>query len=177
MGGAEIIRYQARHGHSGRVSKMALIGTPDCLRKAADNPEGIEDSLFEEMLAATIAKDFPKWLDDNVDPFYLPATFGVSDGIIRWTIDMMRTTPMRTVVDCQRQTFRADLRNDLRKITIPTLVIHGDQDASIPFRCGKAIAEAIPDCLFKAYPGAPHGIIITHADQVNNDLVSFINGD
>ena len=177
MGGAEIIRYQARYGHSGRVSKMVLIGTPDCLRHAADNPEGIENDLFEEILATTIAKDFPKWLDDNVDAFYLPATFGISDGTIRWTIDMMRTTPMRTVVDCQRQTFRVDLRNDLRKITIPTLVIHGDQDASIPFRCGKAIADAIPSSVFKAYPGAPHGIIITHADQVNKDLLSFIHGD
>jgi non-heme chloroperoxidase len=177
MGGGVIIRYQARYGHSGRVSKLCLIGTPDCLRKAADNPEGIEDSLFEEMLAATIAKDFPKWLDDNVNPFYLPATFDVSDGIIRWTIDMMRTTPMRTVVDCQRETFRADLRNDVRQISIPTLVIHGDLDASIPFRCGKAIADTIPGSVFKAYPGAPHGIMITHADQVNNDLLSFINED
>lgn len=174
MGGGEILRYQTRYGHYGRVSKLVLIGTPDCLRLTADNPEGIPDSMFEEMLATTIAKDFPKWLDENVDAFYLPATFGVSDGMIRWTIDMMRTTPMRTVVDCQRQTFTVDLRNDVRKINIPTMVIHGDLDASIPFRCGKAIADSIPGSVFKAYPGAPHGIIITHAAQVNNDLAAFI---
>lgn len=174
MGGGEVIHYQARYGHTGRVAKLALIGTPDCLRLTADNPEGIDSNLFEQILATTIAKDFPKWLDDNVDAFYLPATFGVSDGVIRWTVDMMRTTPMRTVVDCQRETFSVDLRNDVRQIKIPTLVIHGDMDASIPFRCGKAIAEAIPGSLFSHYPGAPHGLMITHADEVNKDLVSFI---
>jgi len=177
MGGGEIIRYQARYGHCGRVSKLALIGTPDCLQLKDDNPEGIGNNLFEEMLATTIGKDFPKWLDDNVDAFYLPVTFGVSDGIIRWTVDMMRTTPMRAVVDCQRQTFYVDLRSDVRQINIPTLVIHGDLDASIPFRCGKAIAEAIPGSVFKAYPGAPHGIIITHADELNSDLAAFIQDD
>ena len=90
---------------------------------------------------------------------------------------MMRTTPMRAVVDCQRQTFYVDLRSDVRQINIPTLVIHGDLDASIPFRCGKAIAEAIPGSVFKAYPGAPHGIIITHADELNSDLAAFIQDD
>jgi pimeloyl-ACP methyl ester carboxylesterase len=173
MGGAEAIHYQARYGHAGRVSKLALLGAPDCLRLAADNPEGVTDDQITYALG-TIAADFPKWLDDNVDPFYLPDTYGISTGMIHWTIDMMLQTPLYPAIECQRQTLYIDLREDVRQIRIPTLVIHGDQDASIPFRCGQAIAGTIPGCVFKPYPGAPHGLMMTHAAQVNNDLLSFI---
>jgi non-heme chloroperoxidase len=176
MGGGEIIRYQARYAKAGRVSKVVLIGVPDYLRKAADNPEGIDSELFEQNLATTLGKDFPQWLNDNVDPFYLPETFGISEGMKSWTIEMMRQMPLRAVLCCQRLTFETDLREEARQIRIPTLVIHGDKDVSIPFRCGQSFSKLIPGCLFKAYQGAPHGVTITHAEQVNHDLHSFING-
>lgn len=176
MGGGEVLRYQTRHGHAGRVSKLALLGTPDYLRLAADNPEGVPEDMITRVLAI-LSKDFPQWLNDNVDPFYLPETFGISNGIIQWTVNMMLQTSMRALIDCQHSTFTTDLRIDARQITIPTLVIHGDKDASIPLRCGQAIAGMIAGSHLKVYPGAPHGLIVTHAEQLGNDLLSFIHSE
>lgn len=174
-GGGEALRYQTRYGHLGRVSRLVLIGAPDCLVRTADNPDGVEAAIVNGVLD-DIFTDFPQWLEDGVDAFYLPGKYGVSQGIIHWTIDMMLQTPMLAAMECQRNTLFTDFREDIRKVSIPTLVIHGNADASIPFRCGEAIARTIPGCQFRVYQDAPHGLIITHAEQIKADLLTFIGG-
>jgi len=173
MGGGEALHYQARYGYTKRVARLALLGSPECVCKKDDNPDGIDVSALNGVLQ-DIVTDFPKWLQDGADAFYLPATYGVSQGVIRWTIDMMLQTSMLAAFDCQRNTFFTDFRDDIRQISIPTMVIHGTQDASIPFRCGQAIARTIPGCQFKVYEGAPHGLIMTHPEQIKADLLAFL---
>lgn len=173
MGGGVVLRCFSRHGSSGRISRLALLGAADYLPKAGDNPEGIDMSQLNNFLA-TISTNYLGWLYENIDPFYLPGTFGVSAGTIRWTIDMMLQTSMLAVVDCQQQVITTDFRPEACGITIPTLIIHGDKDASIPFRCGQTFHKLITGSIFKPYRGAPHGLIISHADQVNKDLYDFI---
>jgi non-heme chloroperoxidase len=176
MGGGEGIRYQTRYGSSGRVTRLALLATADYLRRSADNPDGIDGHQLDDALA-TISGNFLQWLYDNVAPFYLPDIFGVSEDVIRWTIDMMLETSMRAVVDCQQQVMDTDLRREAQQITIPVLIIHGDRDASIPYHCGQALSAMIPRSIFRTYHGAPHGFIVTHANQLKKDLLSFINDE
>jgi len=176
MGGCEAINYQIRYGHLNRLSKLVLIGTPDCLLQSVDNPEGLPTDALEQVLSV-YATDFPKWINENAEPFYLPANFNISNEIIHWTINMMLQTSMKAVIECQRQVFYSDKRNAFPKIDIPTMVIHGDNDASIPYKCAQQISQAISKSILKTYAGAPHGLIISHAQQLYKDLIEFMNGD
>lgn len=174
MGGCEVINYQSKYGHLKRLSKLVLIATPDCLLQSIDNPEGIPIAGLEYVLSL-YAIDFAKWIRENSEPFYLPTEFNISSDIIQWTINMMLQTSMKAVIDCQREVFYSDKRNLLPNINIPTLIIHGDNDASIPYKCAVQLSEAIPNSILKTYVGAPHGLIISHANQLYNDLIDFCN--
>jgi non-heme chloroperoxidase len=173
MGGAEALRYVSRFNGKGRVAKLILLAAPECLARSADNPDGVDPEL-SEMGLREIAEDFTKWIDENTYPFYLADKFEVSDGIVRWSIDMMMHTSLQVAINCRRAIFYADLRPDARRINIPTLVIHGDADASIPFWCGQSLSRNISGCVFKPYAGAPHGLIISHARQIREDILQFI---
>lgn len=176
MGACEAVIYQSKYGHLKRLSKLVLIGTPDRLLQSVDNPEGIPVAALEHVLSV-YSTDFPKWLNENAIPFYLPKQFNVSNEIIQWTTDMMLQTSMKAVIECQRQVFYSDKRKELQEINIPTMIIHGDNDASIPYKCAQEISKAIPNSILKTYTGAPHGLIISHAQQLYKDLTAFINGN
>jgi non-heme chloroperoxidase len=88
----------------------------------------------------------------------------------------MLTTPLQVAVECSRVMTSTDFRAELPRITLPTLIIHGDKDASAPIDLtGRPTAALIPNAKFKLYEGAPHGLFVTHKDRLNADLVSFIN--
>jgi non-heme chloroperoxidase len=173
LGGAEALRYVSRYRDQGRVEKLVVISAPDYLAKAANNPDGIDAELVE-LGVKQIAHDYALWIDDNTDPFFLADTFGVTQGIIQWSKDMMLETTLLAAIECRRTVCYTDLRPDIRRINVPTLVIHGDHDASIPFQCGQRIAQTLPGCVFKPYPGAPHGLIISNAEKLQKDILSFI---
>jgi non-heme chloroperoxidase len=176
MGGAEIIRYNTLYGNFGRVSRQVLSGTPDCIRKLPDHPEGVDDDLINQRLEE-IAGDYPSWLDKNIDEFFLPETYPISEGMKNWTKVMMLQITVDIFINMSRTVLNADLREEVRNIRIPTLVMHGDRDASIPFFCGQSIADAIPGAVFIAYPGAPHGLNLSLKDKVNRDLAAFVTGE
>ena len=173
MGGSEIIRYHTLYGTSGRISGMAFIGTPDCVRQLPDHPEGASEEQIDLRLRE-IADDYPRWLDENIDAFFLQEVFGTSDGIKLWAKLMMQQTPVHVFISVNRTVLYTDLREEVRKIRMPVLVIHGDKDASIPFFCGASIAASIPGSVFKVYPGAPHGLVLSSKEQVNRDLAEFV---
>lgn len=84
---------------------------------------------------------------------------------------------MRAVIDCNRAIMESDFRTELASITVPTLVVHGDADVSAPIGLtGKPTAQLVPRSRFKLHEGAPHGLLITHADQINADIIDFIDG-
>lgn len=174
MGCGELIRYLSRHG-SERVSRIILIApAAPYLLKTDDNPEGIDNSLLEANRKA-IRSDFPKWLADNGDAFYLPHKLPVSEGIMQWTINMILQTSLKAAIDGTHQTFETDFRIELQDISVPALVIHGNADASIPVHYGRMTAGLIPQCAYKEYEGAPHGIFFTHMDGLNADILKFIS--
>lgn len=170
MGGGEILRYLSRHG-SGRVGKVILLApTTPFLTKTADNPYGAPAAYFAARRAEWAA-DFPKWVEDNKRPFFTAET---SPATMDWLARMMEAAYLPAVLACNEAFAGTDLRPDLRAVDQPTLVIHGDKDASAPIEItGKRTADGIARATFKVYEGAPHGLFITHAKQLNADILAF----
>jgi len=171
MGGGEIVRYLTRHGRE-RVARIVLLApTTPCLQQSADNPDGVPPHAFEAVRAQW-RQDFPKWVADNTRPFFVQET---SEAMMRWGTDMLLRTSLPVAIECNRALTTADFRAEMRDITTPALIVHGDADASAPLPLtGAKSAKLLPNCELKVYPGAPHGLFITHATQVNADIMRFI---
>ena len=176
MGGGDVTRYIARHG-SGKVAKLALVSaiTP-IFGKTADH-DGPDKAVFDG-LKAGIVKDRPQFLDDFSPVFYgTNKGMAVSQGIFKQTLQIALMASIKATVECVTAFSETDFRPDMAKIDVPTLVIHGDADQVVPFEAtGKLAAEMIAGAKLKVYPGAPHAIATTHADQLNADLLGFIKG-
>jgi non-heme chloroperoxidase len=173
MGGGEVVRYLSRHGAK-RIARAALVSPSlPFLLKTADNPDGVDKSVFER-LRATWSKDFPKWLADNARPFFTPET---SPEMIQWGVRMCLQASLKALLDCNRADTETDFRAELPKIAVPTLIIHGDKDVSTPLELtGRKTARLIPGSQLNVYEGAPHGLMFTHMDRFNRDLLAFIKG-
>jgi non-heme chloroperoxidase len=173
MGAGEIVRYLTRHG-SGRVKRIALLApTTPLLRQTPDNPQGFPAEALEAMRAQW-RRDFPKWVADNTAPFFTPET---SPELIKWGIDLLLRISLPVAIECNRAVTGTDFRAELRRIEVPTLLLHGDTDASAPLALtGRPTAALIPDCTLKIYEGAPHGLMYTHMARVNADLAAFAGG-
>jgi pimeloyl-ACP methyl ester carboxylesterase len=173
MGCGEILRYVARHG-SARVDRIALVApmTPFVVR-TPDNPLGAPEAYFEET-RRRFATDFPGWVEENKLPFFTPET---SPAMMDWVARDLLKTPVKVAIDCNRTITATDLRPDLDKIDRPTLVIHGDKDASAPLDLtGRQTAARIRGAELRVYEGAPHGIFVTHMERLNRDLLAFARG-
>lgn len=158
MAGGEIARYLSRHG-SAHVARIVLLGTTTpCLMQLPNNPGGVPESTFEA-LRASWSKDFQKWIADNTAPFFVPET---SPAMMKWVAGLLAQCPVPIAIACNKALTTTDFRQDLAKISVPTLVIHGDRDVSAPLELtGKPTAELIPGCQLKVYRGAPHGLIVS----------------
>ena len=137
------------------------------------NPAGVIDpAVFDQIRTSQLLRDFPKWMSDNAPPFVVPDT---SPQMMRWLMELMRQCSLQAVIACHRTMTSTDLRAEVARISLPTLVIHGDRDASAPLELtGRKLAEAIPGSRLLVYEGAPHGLFITHIDRLNADLLAFI---
>lgn len=171
MGCAEIVRYLTRHG-SGRVKRIALLApTLPFFMKTSDHPEGIDRSVFQSIRAKWM-RDYPKWLADNSPPFFVPET---SPQMIEWGTSLAYSTSLHAAVACNVSVTETDFRGELPRITVPTLILHGTADVSCPIGLtGRRAAALIPHSELKVYEGAPHGLLLTHIEQVNADLMRFI---
>jgi len=170
FGGKEAARYLTRHGDA-RVARLVFIAPAmPYLVKTADNPYGAPLDYFAGLEAAW-RSDFPRWLDDNAGPYVTPQT---SQGLLDWTKRQMLQASLRAVVDVGRTNVHADLRNELTRIRLPSLVIHGTKDASAPLEItGRRVAALIPGAELKVYEDAPHGLYMTHMERLNADLLAF----
>jgi pimeloyl-ACP methyl ester carboxylesterase len=172
VGTNEIVRYLGRHG-TDRIAKVVLLAptTPFAL-KTEDNPHGAPAAYFEQLRSA-IAKDFPQWIEDNKKPFFTP---GTSPAMMNWVAAELLRTPVSIGIATNRAVVGTDLRPDLPKINRPVLILQGDKDVSAPLDLtGRRTAAGIPGAVLKVYPGAPHGLFITHMEQVNHDLLEFVH--
>ncbi len=173
MGGAEAIRYLARHG-SAKVSRVVLLAAvgPNVVQ-GPDNPYGAPMAYHQATMAAW-ARDFPAWATANEAAFFTPET---SAAMRAWLVDQMLETPAPVAIATFKALIGRDLRPDLPRIDRPTLVIHGDRDVSAPLAAtGERLAAGIRSARLEVYAGAPHGLFVTHMDRVNRDLATFLLG-
>jgi len=176
MGGGEVVRYLARYGAE-RVSKAVLISavTPYLL-KTSDNPDGVDASVFEEM-RENLLKDRPAFLKTFIPKFYGRTLINhtVSEPVLEFTQMMALHGSPRATLECLTAFSETDFREDLLKVTVPTLVIHGTGDGTVPIdSSGKLAAAMIPRAEFLEYEGEPHGLNVTAPDRLNLDLMEFL---
>ena len=176
-GGGEVARYVAQYGGGGRVAKAALISaiTPVMI-KSASNPGGLPIEVFDAFRAG-MANRAQFYRDVPEGPFYGYNRPGakVSQGVIDnwWRQGMMGGT--KGQYDCIKALSETDLTEDLKKITVPVLVMHSEDDQIVPFAdSGPLAAKLLKNGVLKVYKGLPHGMPTTHADQINADLLEFI---
>jgi non-heme chloroperoxidase len=174
MASGEIVRYLTRH-RGDRVAHIALLGTiTPLLHRTADNPDGIDASYFEAFRLDELMRDFPKWIEDNFPPFVTPET---SPQMRDWVESMALWTSGKALLDTNRTVTTADFRDELPKITVPTLIIHGDRDVTAPLdMTGRRTADLVLGAKLRVYEGAPHGLLVTHIDRLNRDLLDFTRG-
>jgi pimeloyl-ACP methyl ester carboxylesterase len=174
-GAGEVVRYVTRYG-ADRVAGLALVsGTTPFPMKTTDNPEGIDRALMEVDLEVR-TRDRARWFADNADGF-----FGI--GLPGVTVSpAFREHMIRECLTCSAHATRAffltgfttDLRADLRRLAVPTLVVHGTHDRQAPITVsGDRTAALIRGCEYRVYENAAHGLFITHADRLNTDLHAF----
>ena len=174
-GGGEVARYIGRHG-SERVAKAVLVGAvPPLMLKTSNNPEGLPIDAFDQIRAG-VKGDRSQFYKDLSAPFYGANRQGskVSQGVrdAFWMMSMQAGFP--AAYDCIKAFSETDFREDLKKFDIPTLVIHGDDDQIVPIAVGGLrSSKMIKGATLKIYKGAPHGLMTTHKDQFNTDLLEF----
>jgi len=177
MGSGEVTRYLAKYGTK-RVRKAVLIGTlGPYLVKAADNPEGVEAKVFDGIKAALRA-DRPAFLMEFLRNFYNYDVTGgklVSERVLEdnWNV-AVGASAIGTVacVDCWIE----DFRKNLPKNTVPTLILHGDADRILPpDATSRRQAKMIKNVTLVELPGGPHGVLWTHADRINSELLRFLS--
>lgn len=174
-GGGEVARYLGRHGAL-RVAKAVLISAvPPLMLKTEKNPGGLPISVFDG-LRATLTANRPQFYKDITLPFYGYNRPGakISEGIReRWWLQGMMGS-VKAHYDCIKAFSETDFTEDLKQIDIPVLVMHGDDDQIVPIgAAGLMSAEILKNATLKVYPGFPHGMPTTNAEQINTDLLEF----
>jgi non-heme chloroperoxidase len=177
-GGGEVTRYIGRHGTK-RVAKAVLIGAvPPIMVKTEKNPGGLPISAFDQIRAGVVA-DRSQFFKDLTTPFYgynkpgAKISQGVRDAF--WLQGMQ--VSIVGAYDCIKAFSETDFTEDLKKIDVPTLILHGDADQIVPIADSALLsARIVKNSRLKVYPGAPHGMATTLADQVNADLLTFLKG-
>ena len=178
-GGGEVARYAAR-AEAGRISKAVLIGAvPPVMAKTESNPNGIPLEVFDGFRAALVANRAQFFLDIPSGPFFGFNREGatVSQGQIQnwWRQGMMGG--IKAHYDGIKAFSETDFTDDLKAITVPTLVMDGDDDQIVPYADSAPLsAKLLRNGSLKTYKGFPHGMCTTHADVINADLLAFIEG-
>ena len=178
MGGGEVARYMSRH-RGENVSKAVLVSavTPFLLQ-TDDNPDGVDGSVFDGFIDE-LRKDRAHFLAGFGKKFFNAGAlnFSVSNELLDWTQQVALQASLRSTIECVRAFSSTDFRTDMRSFNVPTLVIHGDADQTVPFEVsGKRTAEMIPNAKLLVYEGAPHGLHFTEKDRLTRDLVAFVRG-
>ena len=176
MGGGEVVRYIATFG-TDRIARAVLASAvPPYLYKSQDNPDGGLDDATIETFQAGVKGDRLGFLDEFTTTFFTAGgALKVSEPQREYARDIAAFASPKATLDCIDAFGRTDFRADLAKVTVPTLVIHGDSDGVVPFEVsGKRSAETIPGSTLVVLEGAPHGCNVSHATEFNQALISFL---
>ena len=175
-GGGEVARYIGRHG-TARLARAVLVGAvPPLMLKTAANPGGLPIEAFDQIRAG-VTTDRSQYYKDLSAPFYganrpgAKVSQGIRDMFWLWSMQV----GLKGALDCIKAFSETDMTEDLKKFDIPTLIIHGDDDQIVPIGDSALLSSKIvKGATLKVYPGAPHGLMSTHKEQFNADLLSFL---
>jgi pimeloyl-ACP methyl ester carboxylesterase len=171
MGCNEIVRYLTRFGDA-HIDRIALLGpmTPG-VTLAPSNPNGVDPALLEQFRSQQLLRDYPLWIEENIEPF-VP---GANTTTKAWLAAMALDNSLQALHDCQAAVQDADMAEELRTIAVPTLIIAGDRDVSAPLELtAKRSAALIPDVRLQVIEGAAHGMFVTHVERVDAALLEFV---
>jgi non-heme chloroperoxidase len=177
-GGGEVARYIGRHG-SKRVAKAALIGAvPPIMLRTKANPNGLPMEVFDGIRRGVL-DGRSQFFKELTTPFYgynrpgAKVSQGVRDSF--WLQGMQCS--IKGAYDCIKAFSETDFTDDLKRIDVPTLILHGDDDQIVPIGLsGLLSAKLVRQASLKVYPGLPHGMCTVNADLINEDLLAFLNG-
>ena len=178
-GGGEVIRYIGRHG-TDRVAKAVLLdAVVPGLVKSANNPDGAPLSGFDQ-IRASLSADRSQYYKDLAVPFYGANRPGsrVSQGVLDefWRLSMQ--CGFKAAYDCVKAFSESDFTTDLKRVDVPLLIIHGDDDQIVPIAIsGARTAKMVKGSTLKVYQGGPHGAMVTHRDMLNKDLLAFAKAE
>lgn len=176
MGGGEVVRYLSRYG-SGKVRKAILVASIiPLVKQKEDNPEGVPQKALDEILDA-LKTDRVAFLTGFSKNFYnySEAKKTVSKEQLDYDWSIAAHASPRATVEAAKAWMDTDFRREAAKIDVPTLIIHGDSDHTVPIKTSAdQAANLIPGNIYKIYKGAPHGLNATHKEQLNKDLIDFL---
>jgi pimeloyl-ACP methyl ester carboxylesterase len=175
MGAAEVVRYVTRHG-AGRIARIVLSGavTP-MLLQGPDNPDGIPASAAAQSRALMI-RDIGDWIEMRGKAEYFRGEHRVSQQVLDWTLRKIVDIPTPILTQTNDAFMHADFRSELTQLAVPTLVIHGTADTSMPIALtGHKTAALIPDCRSTWIDGAGHGLYVSETRRYNAALLDFID--
>ena len=176
MGGGEVARYMSRHGGKS-VSKAVLVSSVvPYMLKTQDNPDGTDETVFAEM-ARGINEDRPKFFASFFKDFFGVGMLSrpVSDELMHWCVSVSLRAGLKPTLACAKSFATTDFRGDLPAFKVPTLIIHGTADKTVPIDASaRAAAKAIAHSTLIEYDGSPHGLFATDKERLTNDLLGFI---
>lgn len=176
MGGGEVARYMSRHGGKG-VTQAALISSVvPFMLKTADNPDGVEPSVFDEMTQG-MKEDRAKFFGSFFKDFYGVGllSHAVSGELLAWARTVAMQAGLNATLQCAKAFATTDFRPDIAAFKVPTLIVHGTADKTVPIDAsGRAAAKGIAQSTLIEYDGAPHGLTATHKDRLTKDLLAFL---
>jgi non-heme chloroperoxidase len=176
MGGGEVARYMSRHEGKNVVQAGLISSVVPYMLKTEDNPNGVDSSVFDAMTAGMKA-DRAKFFTGFFNDFYGVGLLSqpVSDELLRWSWSVAMMAGLRPTLACAKAFATTDFRHDLLAFHVPTLIIHGTADKTVPIETsGRAAALGIPTSMLKEYQGAPHGLFATHKEEFTADLLAFL---
>ncbi len=176
MGGGEVARYFSRFGADGVAKAVLISSVVPYLLKTEDNPNGASQSVFDEMISK-LRQDRPAFLPPFIKSFLGVGVLSspVSPEFVAWTTSLALQAAPWATEECARSFSQTDFRPDLKHMTKPTLVIHGDADTTVPIQAtGQAAAAGIAGSRFEIIRGGPHGVCATHSAAVNALLTDFL---
>lgn len=177
MGGGEVARYMSRHEGKGVIAAGLISSVVPYMLKTEDNPHGTEQSVFDQ-IGQGLRDDRAHFLRHT----FFKQFFGVgyisspvSDEVLDWATSVAMQAGLKPTLACAEAFSQTDFRPDLSAFRVPTLIIHGTGDQTVPIdAAGRAAAEGIAQAQLVEYDGAPHGLNVTHGDRLTNDLLTFL---
>jgi len=177
MGGGEVARYMSRHGGKNVVQAGLISAVVPYMLQTADNPNGVPQTMFDEMTAG-MKKDRAQFFTGFFKTFFGEGLLSkpVSAETLEWAHSVALMAGLKPTLACAKAFATTDFRPDLAAFKVPTLIIHGTEDKTVPIDAtGRVSARSIPQARFIEYDGAAHGLFATHKEQLTNDLLTFLN--